>query len=63
MISVGKMIEQLEELLGTKDLTDWETKFVKGITERYNSNGKRTVNFSIGQLEMVERIWEKHFAG
>ena len=56
MKSTGQMIEQLEGLLGTSDLTDWESGFVETLVER---KGKP---LSDKQTEIMERIYRKHFA-
>ncbi|HAF00412.1 MAG TPA: hypothetical protein DCG63_03870 [Methylophilaceae bacterium] len=63
MVSISTMIQQLEGLHGTTDLTQWETDFVKNIVQRYYQNGKRTDFFTTKVLENIERIWSKHFAG
>ena len=56
MKSVAQMIAQLEGLLGTKDLTEWEAGFVETLVER---NGSA---LSDKQTEIMERIYRKHFA-
>lgn len=56
MKSVAQMIDQLEGLLGTADLTDWETGFVETLVERKGSE------LSDKQTEIMERIYRKHFA-
>lgn len=56
MKSVAQMIEQLDGLLGTKDLSDWEQGFVETLVERKGSP------LSDKQTEIMERIYRKHFA-
>lgn len=63
MISINKMIEQLDGLRDTKDLSDWENKFVTSILEQYLLANKQTTGLSGKQLDKIESIWEKHFAG
>lgn len=62
MTSIGTMIERISGLHGTKDLNEWETGFVCGIVSKTN-NGERTTDLSAKQVEIVERIHNKHFAG
>lgn len=62
MASLGTMIEQLDGMLDTKDLTEWENDFVTSILERYLAAKKDTRNLTAKQVEIVERIWSKHFA-
>lgn len=63
MVSISTMIEQLEGLQGTSDLTSWESEFVRNIVKRYHANKKRTDFFTTKVVEIIERIWSKHFAG
>lgn len=56
MKSVSQMIDQLESLLGTKDLSEWEQGFVETLVER---KGRA---LSEKQTEVMERIYKKHFA-
>ena len=60
--SVGAMIQQLEGLLGTPDVTQWESNFIASVVSRTN-NGKHTVNLTEKQLDTIESIWQKNFAG
>jgi len=62
MASIGTMIEQLNGMLDTVDLTEWENNFVASIVERYYVANKDACNFSSKQVESIERIWKKHFA-
>jgi hypothetical protein len=61
MISIGKMIERLDGLRDTRDLTAWENTFVMNMVERYQAAGKSTSSFSDKQVETVEAIYNKHF--
>lgn len=62
MVSFNTMIEQLDGLQGTQDLNAWESNFVKDIVKRYQHNNKQTNIFTTKVLEIIERIWSKHFA-
>lgn len=60
-ISIGTMIKRISGLLGTKDLTEWEQGFVSGAVEK-TRNGDQTTGLSPKQVEIIERIHDKHFA-
>lgn len=62
LTSLGTKIEQLDGLRDTKDLTQWEQGFVTSILERYLLAKKDTRSFTGRQVEIIERIWSKHFA-
>ena len=62
MASLGTMIEQLDGMRDTGDLTAWENDFVTSVLERYLAAKKDTRNLTAKQVEIVERIWSKHFA-
>lgn len=61
-VSLGIMIEQIDGLRDTKDLTAWENDFVASIVEQYLRANKDTRRFSGRQVEIMERLWSKHFA-
>lgn len=54
-VSTQTMLTQVCSLIGTKDLTDWETKFAESVEHRKVLTDK--------QLDALETIWNKHFAG
>lgn len=62
LISIGTKIEQLDGLRDTKDLSEWENGFVTSILERYLVAGRDTRMLSSKQVDVIERIWAKHFA-
>lgn len=61
-VSVATMIEQLDGLRDTSDLNQWEQDFVTNILERYLRAKKDTRSLTGKQVEVIERIWRKHFA-
>ncbi len=61
MMSVGQMIERLDGMRDTKDLTKWENDFVTSILEQYLTSGKDTSKLSAKQVEIIDRIYNKHF--
>lgn len=58
MKSTRQMIEQCEGLLGTGDVNEWEGKFINTLL-RFKEN---TARLSEKQIEILERIYNKHFA-
>jgi len=61
-ISICQMIEQLDGLRDTKDVSEWENVFITSVLERYLISGKDTRNLTEKQLDVIERIWNKHYA-
>jgi len=59
--SIATQIEQIDALRGTNDVTPWEDEFITSIVERV-AKTKDTRTLSARQVEIIERIWEKHFA-
>ena len=60
MQSTTQMIRRLEGMLGTKDLSDWESGFVESLVAKVDA-GKVT-SLTERQLEVLERLHGKHFA-
>lgn len=60
VVSVLKMISQLEAMLGTRDLSDWEDDFISDVVGRVGELGKTSV-LSSWQVAKVEELWTKHF--
>lgn len=61
MKSLGQMIKQLSGMIDTKDLNDWENRFVKNVVERTNC-GQDTTCLSSKQSDIATSIHGKHFA-
>ena len=61
MTSIGTMIKRIAGLHGTKDVSDWESRFIGSIKEK-TDYGSETTGLSEKQIEIVERIHNKHFA-
>lgn len=62
LVSIATMIEQIDGLRDTTDLTEWEQGFVTSILQRYLLANKDTQALSGKQVEVIERIWSKHFS-
>lgn len=62
MTSIGKMIERIDGLRGTKDVTAWEDRFIENVFNKYSNAGRDSSALSDKQVETVENIFNKHFA-
>lgn len=64
LVSTQTKIKQLESLLGTEDLNEWEQGFVEGLAERARSseNLGTALMLSDKQLDSLDRLYRKHFA-
>lgn len=62
LVSLGTKIEQLDGLRDTNDLSEWENGFVTNILERYLVAGRDTRVLSSKQVDVIERLWGKHFS-
>lgn len=61
MKSIGAMIETIHGLCGTKDITEWENKFIESVYQAYRLAGT-TVRLTEKQIDIIDRIYNKHFA-
>lgn len=62
MKSVNQKIKSLAGLIGTKDVTQWEDGFIESIVQQTN-DGEYTTSLTPRQLETLDRLHAKHFAG
>lgn len=62
MPSINTMVKRVSGMLGTDDLNDFEEKFVASIVER-TSDGDNTSMLSEKQIDVLERLHNKHFEG
>lgn len=61
MKSLGAMVKQLHGMVGTDDLTGWESDFIESIWKQ-TGEGVDTAYLSNNQVQTIERIYRKHFA-
>lgn len=61
MKSIGAMLEQIYGLVDTKDVSEWENWFIKNCWSIYGPR-KLSCQLSSRQVEVIDRIWSKHFA-
>ncbi len=60
MLSTTQMIRRLEGMVGSKDLSNWETRFVRSVVARLETG--EVTKLSALQVETLERLHDKHFA-
>lgn len=60
-VSLGTKIRQVHGLLGTKDVNAWETDFIESVWA-WSAQGADTRTLTGKQIEVIERIWGKHFS-
>lgn len=58
---LGNMIKQVSGLTAS-DLNAWEKSFVDSVVEK-SACGQNTTTLSPKQVEVIERLFDKHFAG
>ncbi|MEM5405803.1 hypothetical protein [Paraburkholderia unamae] len=58
--STTDMIKRLTGLVGTKDLTDWESNFVTSVERQMNAG--RVTMLTDKQIERLDELHSKHFA-
>jgi hypothetical protein len=61
MTSIQNMIIRISGL-GSREISTWEYDFIRSIVEQ-SDGGKVTTALSSKQVEIVQRIHDKHFAG
>lgn len=62
MASLNTMVQRVSGLLDTNDLSDWESDFVQSIVIKTH-DGRNTTGSTEKQIDVLERIFNKHFAG
>ena len=62
VVSIGVMLEQLDGLRDTSDLTTWEQEFVESVLQRYLLARKDSTVLTPKQVDVINKIWNKHFS-
>jgi hypothetical protein len=62
MASITTMVKRVIALAGTKDVSDWESDFLTSIAQQ-TKNGDDTRCLTEKQIDVVERLHDKHFTG
>lgn len=61
MASLNAMVVSCSGMVDTNDLNAWENEFVQSIVEQ-TDEGKDTRTLTEKQIEVLTRIYRKHFA-
>ena len=61
MKSIQQKVQQVCGLAGTSDVSEWESNFLTSIDER-TDGGRNCGALTEKQIEIIERIFSKHFA-
>lgn len=62
MTSLNTMVKKCAGLVGTKDVTPWEDQFLQSVLEK-TGDGNNTTSLTEKQIDVLERIYGKNFAG
>lgn len=62
MASLNAMVKAVSGLQDTTDVSDWENQFITSIVEK-TKNGDNTTSLTEKQIDVLERLYGKHFAG
>lgn len=61
MASLNTMVRRVAGLADTKDVTDWENRFIKSVVAQ-TFNGDNTTSLTEGQIDSLERLHDRHFS-
>ncbi|CAN5714396.1 hypothetical protein BH10PSE18_BH10PSE18_07990 [soil metagenome] len=61
MASLNAQVQKVAGLAGTPDVNPWEDTFIASIV-RQTQNGKNTSSLTEKQVDVLERLYERHFA-
>lgn len=62
MASLNTMVKKCAGLVDTTDVSDWENQFLKSVVEK-TGEGRDTTSLTEKQVDVLERIYGKNFAG
>lgn len=62
MTSLNTMVKKCAGLVDTTDVSDWENQFLKSVIEK-TGEGNNTSSLTEKQIDVLERIYGKNFAG
>ncbi|MBT2299218.1 hypothetical protein J7E70_01955 [Variovorax paradoxus] len=60
MASLNTMVKRVAGLADTKDVTDWENRFIKNVVAQTHE-GDNTTSLSENQIDVLERLHDRHF--
>jgi hypothetical protein len=61
MASLNTMVRRVAGLHDTTDVSAWENRFIASVLEQ-TQNGDNTTSLTEKQIDVLERLHEKHFA-
>lgn len=61
MTTINTMVKRIASLAGTSDVSEWEDSFIESIVEK-TRDGEDTSALTERQIEVIERLFKKHFA-
>lgn len=56
------MVKALAGPQDTDDVSDWENSFIASVLEK-TAQGENTASLTEKQIDVIERIFNKHFSG
>lgn len=62
MTTINTMVKRCMGLIDTTDVSDWESDFLQTIAER-TRDGDDTSRLTERQIDVLDRIFRKHFSG
>jgi hypothetical protein len=61
MGSLNTMVKRVAGLADTKDVSDWENRFIKNVVAQ-TLQGDNTTSLTEGQIDTLERLHDRHFS-
>ena len=61
MASLNTMVKKVAGLADTRDVSDWENRFIKNVVAQTH-NGDNTTSLTEGQIDVLEHLHERHFS-
>lgn len=62
MASLNSMVKRVAGLADTRDVNDFENRFIKSLVEQ-TEQGDNTSRLTEKQIDVLQRIHDKHFEG
>lgn len=62
MASLNTMVKRVSGLVNTTEVTAWEDEFIQRVM-RQTSNGDNTTSLTEKQIDVLERLFNRHLSG
>lgn len=62
MTAINTMVKRVSSLINTRDVTPWENEFIQRVV-RQTSDGDNTTSLTAKQIDVLERLFSRHFSG